>query len=388
MIRTACIVVILVSICFNAIANNSTLRIGLFDGEEPNSIIVSKKSGSYDIIADGQNIGSLNNITYIKVIASSGKLIVKSPEKQIGNFTKVFLKRTKWGGTLGIKPVIPNKTEHEYPDHITLTAFGSKIRTVNSVFIEHYVSGVIESEAGSKQSLEYYKVQAIICRTYALANKRRHLQEGFQLCDKVHCQVFHGKSKSNPDIVKATKETKGTVIVDSDINLITAGFHSNCGGQTVNSEDVWRKPVDYLKSVCDTFCTDMPHAIWTKTISTQSWFNYLGKYYNYPTNDSTYICCALDHSPDHRETCLTSIDSSITLTNIRRDWELRSTHFHIEHQQDSIKFIGSGFGHGIGLCQEGAMKMANYGYKYNEILHYYYSDIHLVNLSFIDFFRD
>ena len=62
--------------------------------------------------------------------------------------------------------------------------------------------------------------------------------------------------------------------------------------------------------------------------------------------------------------------------------------FSIKTENDSVKFTGNGFGHGVGLCQEGAMKMANIGYKYNEILQYYYTDIHLVNLSIIDFFKD
>ena len=53
-----------------------------------------------------------------------------------------------------------------------------------------------------------------------------------------------------------------------------------------------------------------------------------------------------------------------------------------------VVFKGRGFGHGVGLSQEGAMNMAERGYSFTEILHYYYDDVHLVDLSVIDFFKE
>lgn len=369
-------------------ANNSTMRIGVLHREEPRAIIMSAIIGDYDIIADNTTIASLNNIQQLQIVSENGKLNVKLNKKKLGIYTKIYLKRKKWGASIKLKPTTPNKSAHEYSDNITITPYSNKLRIINTVYIEHYISGVIEAEAGSKQNLEYYKVQAIICRTYALANKRRHSAQGFQLCDKVHCQVYHNKSRSNPNIITATHETKGTVLVDSDINLITAGFHSNCGGQTINSEHAWKYPVSYLKAVCDTFCSDMPHANWEAKIPKNDWLFYLQKKYNYPIEDSLYISCALDHWPEGRELHLNYLDSTVLLTKIRKDWKLRSTQFYLKEENDTIYIQGKGFGHGIGLCQEGAMKMANLGHRYNDILHYYYTDVHLVNLSIIDFFRD
>jgi stage II sporulation protein D len=55
---------------------------------------------------------------------------------------------------------------------------------------------------------------------------------------------------------------------------------------------------------------------------------------------------------------------------------------------ENVTFIGQGFGHGVGLCQEGAMRMATLGYSYSDIIHFYYKDVHLIPLRFIAFFKE
>ena len=125
----------------------------------------------------------------------------------------------------------------------------------------------------------------MISRTYALANKRRHETEGYHLCDKVHCQVYHHKTE-NPDIIESAYLTSGYVITDADIQLVTAAFHSNCGGYTQNSEDVWSSSRSYLVGKKDTFCLEMPHAHWEKKISSLDWKKYLLKKNSLTINDS------------------------------------------------------------------------------------------------------
>ena len=66
---------------------------------------------------------------------------------------------------------------------------------------------------------------------------------------------------------------------------------------------------------------------------------------------------------------------------------MRSTYFTIKEEENKIYIVGMGFGHGVGLSQEGAMRMAESGIVYNKILHYYYRDTHLIHLSALDFFR-
>ena len=78
---------------------------------------------------------------------------------------------------------------------------------------------------------------------------------------------------------------------------------------------------------------------------------------------------------------------TVPLTAIRSDFKLRSTFFTITESGDNIVFRGRGFGHGVGLCQEGAMKMADLGYSYLEILKFYYTGIHLIHVDDMEFFK-
>jgi stage II sporulation protein D len=250
---------------------------------------------------------------------------------------------------------------------------------------ESYVAGVVESEAGKEQGIEYYKVQALICRTYALSNKRRHEHEGFNLCDQVHCQVYHGMSRFNTDIIEASQVTAGQVIVDSDMNLINATFHSNCGGHTVNSEEVWSKALPYLRAKEDTFCLDGKHATWESQILRSAWFDYMevktGGMSEKPSAD------LYSYKPSGRSTHFLLDDKSVPLKDIRSKWFLNSTYFEMDPDGERLILKGRGFGHGVGLCQEGAMSMIRKGYAYQEVLTFYYTDVHLVHLSVIDFFK-
>jgi stage II sporulation protein D len=183
--------------------------------------------------------------------------------------------------------------------------------------------------------------------------------------------------------------TNGVVIVDENMNLITAAFHSNCGGQTINSEAVWSLGLDYLKSVKDTFCYKMPHAVWSKKIDKGRWLQFLKKYNKEIVYDSLHLYCYYSYEMYQREANFVIHQTDIPNKDIRSNFGLRSAYFDIlELNQDSVLFKGRGFGHGVGLCQEGAMQMAKYGYNYVKILQHYYTGIHLVDISALEFFRE
>ena len=129
------------------------------------------------------------------------------------------------------------------------------------------------------------------------------------------------------------------------------------------------------------------YPLWEKKIPTDKWLEYLKHKYDYPVEDSLYYHIATHYSPMSREEFFTPLDSNIVLKDVRKDWQLSSTHFSIERDNEVLNFSGHGYGHGVGLCQEGAMEMANRGYSFTKILHHYYTDVHLIDLSVIDFFR-
>lgn len=372
----------------SALSGSNVMKVGLFWGNEPTAVMISPVIGEYEVYADGEKLDDLSRegLRLLMLTAVGSQIELKSLKKKLGRYSRIEFRRKSWGCNIRIKASTPSRPAKVFYDNLLIRSTG-KLKLTNQVYIEHYIAGVVESEAGSKEPLEYYKVQAIICRTYALSNLRRHAGEGFHVCDKVHCQVYHHRSTTNPDIVKAVEGTKGLVIVDSEIELITAAFSSNCGGTTCNSENVWTNPLPYLRSINDTFCLEENHARWEKTVSRGSWLNYLEKSWSYPIGDSAYQKMVVNFCPEHRAFKLSPNDPHIPLKIIRRDWKLQSAYFTIKEEGDNIRFLGRGYGHGVGLCQEGAMRMAKMGVPYNQILHHYYTDVHLINLAVIDFFR-
>jgi stage II sporulation protein D len=236
--------------------------------------------------------------------------------------------------------------------------------------------------------LEFYKVQAILARTFALTHINKHVAEGFSLCDQVHCQAYYGKPK-DLTIFKAIEETKGKVVVDENLNLIVAAFHSNSGGQTANSEDVWGSKTTYLRSVTDSFSIKMPNSKWERRMLTDDWLSYLKLKHNFPTEQDDAKSIALNFKQDQRKIFLECSNSRVPLKNIRQDLQLKSTFFSISIiNKDSVLFKGRGYGHGLGMCQEGAMRMSKSGYTYTQILNFYYKNIQLIDLHKLSFFKD
>jgi len=371
-------------------ASTKILQIGLYHRTEPVEVIIQASEGSYAVFGNGQELTRVDDKTILRIANKNGLIEVKSLSKTFGNYAILEIKRNSWGSSMKFQRTDGDKKPREHNDDFIIKPKDGKLTVINEVYIEHYVAGVVESEAGSKEPKEYYKVQSVICRTYALNNRRRHEAEGFQLCDKVHCQVYHTRSKSNPDILRGTQETIGIVIVDSDINLVTAAFSSNCGGYTCNSEDVWSGYLDYLRAREDDNCIQEPHSYWRTTMSKDKWLGYLKSKHDYPVNDPIAQHAALNYCPERRDITFDPDQDGqdeIDFIRIRYDLKLQSAYFSIENVNDSVILEGHGYGHGVGLCQEGAMNMAKRGIPYDEILHYYYNNIHLVNLSVIDFFR-
>ena len=174
-----------------------------------------------------------------------------------------------------------------------------------------------------------------------------------------------------------------TTLFRSDINLITATFFSNCGGQTANSDEVWKQNLYYLHTVKDTFCLHENNAVWKKKIPKNTWKSYL-KQHGFP-EASMNGECPLEYFQNGREQYLSKGNIQIPFVDIRKDFKLKSAFFDVIPNGNNITFKGRGFGHGVGLCQEGAMRMAKTGHSYIEILHFYYEDVHMINLESLAF---
>jgi stage II sporulation protein D len=371
-------------VLFQALAWADPILIGLHCQQNYLRCGISPTTGSYQVIGDDKLLFTIASGQSADITAISGKVNIFFSGKNHTGFKKITWK-SESQAEFKATPAGSKANNRVYKGDIVAFSINGHLQLVNRIDIEEYVAGVIEAESGTGSELEYYKVQAVISRTYALNNRIRHIDSGFEICDGTHCQVYHGKPRKEPLAEKAAKSTEDIVIVDHEINLITAAFHSNCGGKTVNAEVAWSKPVPYLIGRCDTFCLSMPHSHWEKTISAEKWHSYLKQ-----KRGSNETASLSDGGILGECNPMYCHDATLQIPRraMRTELKLRSTQFEIEEKSGEVIFKGKGFGHGVGLCQEGAMRMATLGHSYKDIIHYYYTDVHLIQRRMLWFFKD
>jgi stage II sporulation protein D len=367
-------------------AQSDVIRVGLLRDHPPSEVTVSCKGGPMDVLVDGRVAGQLNAREGLRMSIENGHVTAHSPMRSFPAARMIKLRATATVNLQLGTGAKPGKVE-DVPGIIEVSRIGGTLMVVGVMDIESYVAGVVQAEAGKDKPSEYYKLQAVSCRTYALTNKHRHAGEGFSVCDGTHCQVFHGSCTLSP-VVEAVQHTRNMVVVDAGIRLIHATFHSNCGGETMNAEDVWSKREVYLVSALDPYCQRSTHAIWQRTLSRTEWLAYLTRTFHLDPADSVSVRVVTDFAPQCRSLYFDGARPLIPLEQVRADRKFNSAWFHVRSEGDSVVFEGRGFGHGVGLCQEGAMQMARVGRSFTEILHHYYAEVHLVDLHTLDFFRD
>lgn len=364
-----------------------TIQIRIFTHLKVNAFEIYVNKGSYRLLADGNAVLQTKGEADYKFIMKGDSVLLQRNDTAIGLYKYIKLVGDDFS-ELKVRLDDPERKGRIYQNNLSCSVSDGGIRLINEVILDNYIAGVTEAEAGSRSTPEFYKVQTILARTFALAHINKHVTEGFSLCDQVHCQAYYGKPKDTR-IYTAVEATKGKVVVDENLNLIVAAFHSNSGGQTANSEDVWGSKTTYLKSIVDTFSIKMPNARWERRMLTEDWLSYLKLKHNFPTERSEGREAAINFRQDSRKIYLECNNSKVPLKNVRQDLQLKSTFFSISPiGSDSILFKGRGYGHGLGMCQEGAMKMSKLGYNYIEILNFYYKNIQLIDLHKLNFFKD
>jgi stage II sporulation protein D len=373
---------------FSAFSSAQQLRIGLFRDNNLQRISLSYNDGSYAVIADTTDFGAILPNEFIEVsFIKKGSIALKKGTEELGTFSKVTVIQNQPGTSLVLVPKSPNLKQRKYKDDFELTAGSKGITLVNLVDIDNYLAGVVESEGGTGRQLEYYKVQAVISRTYALKYLGKHKKEGFDLCDRVHCQAYYNMVRYTPEIDSAVQATHDMVMETYDGKLIDAYFHANCGGQTCEPHLIWNEEIDYLTTFKDTFCIYTKQATWEKRISQKEWVDFLVLKYSYPIYDSLCATMVCRFDQPERTAFYLHPMFGIPLRDIRDHFDLKSTFFSCYPEGEEVVLKGRGFGHGVGLCQEGAMKMAKLGYTYDQIARYYFPKVLLVNYFDERYFR-
>ena len=262
---------------------------------------------------------------------------------------------------------------------------------VERLDVDEYVSGSVPAEAAlggldPATARATAEVQAIVARTYAFANRRRHAQEGFDLCATTHCQVYRPLSHWPAPIAElardAARATSGLVITYGE-RPINSVFHADCGGHTSDAASAWRgASPPYLLGMPDTFCVKDGAPAWRAEVSMPDLRRALNG------SDATRVGRRLDDLE------ITEQDAAgravhVTLHGARtvavRGERLRSminaslgpraiksTRFTVRRDGRKLLFEGRGFGHGVGLCQAGALARARAGHSPRDIIAHYY----------------
>lgn len=362
------------------------LPIGLYSSIEIKKINVKSLKVGLKIISD--SIGTITiNPGIIVQLAVDGEELIVSWDNKIKKVSNLSISSIDINSEIEVQCIDPNLKKRVYYGDLLFQSKKGRFSIINRIPLEKYIENVVQSEGGYNKGLEYYKVQSILSRTYALKNLKRHQSEGFSLCDEVHCQVYHSSKVSNSVIQSAVKLTSGIIIKDSSThNLTDAFYHANCGGQTSRSDFIWQNNIQGLQPFLDTFCIHTRQSQWEKKITRQDWMNFFINNYNYPSEDSLYFNCLFNFRQDERKIFFVSPHLGIPLKDVRKAFQLNSTYFSCYEDSQHIILKGRGFGHGVGMCQEGAMNMANYGFNYQQIIFHYFNKVYF-DVSNDDFMK-
>ncbi|MEN9700179.1 MAG: hypothetical protein RLZZ301_1377 [Bacteroidota bacterium] len=366
--------------CFSGHSSAQTIRVGLFSDKSVKEYEAFLGKGSYFLFADSVFQLSLPAAKSLRFSIVGAKVKVTLQGQYLCESSKIRLVQGLQEDFLFWTCISPVSKQRAYEGDFTLEIRKGALLLINQLDIETYLEGVVESEGGTGQRLNYYKAQAIISRTYALSHFDKHQEAGYNLCDRVHCQAYLHKRNDKSSIDTAVFQTRTLVMVDSNNAFYPTYFHANCGGQTCEPHYIWNEEIPGLKTFKDTFCIHTQQANWQKRIPLQTWTDYLVKKYDFPLSDSlSYAQLRLFEQPQRMAFYLQPV-YGIPLRDLREHFQLKSTFFSAEIVGNEMVLIGKGYGHGVGLCQEGAIQMAKLGYQYDQILRYYYPGMRLISL--------
>ena len=243
---------------------------------------------------------------------------------------------------------------------------------VNQIELEEYVRGVLAGEISSSWPLEALKAMAVCARTFAANKIMTNFNNYYHLTDEVGDQVYRTGFWQNESFTRAVTETRGEVLTYAE-NLAQVHYCASSGGCTASSASVWGRDFPYLQALVDPYSTEDPYNSWTLLLSSAELLKALGlsgtlKNVEVLSRDESNRVQDLKISLQNKDYKTTGNKLREALGNNK----LRSTFFEVRLENGKVIFTGSGWGHGVGLSQWGAKKMAEQGYTYDQILKFYF----------------
>jgi len=299
-----------------------------------------------------------------------------------------------------------------YRGGFTFRATQGGLITINDIEIDDYLKGVLPAEMGYLRPDQYeaYLAQAIASRSYSLSKLEEKSMEMYDLRATIMDQVYRGVQGEHPDASRAVDETRGIVALFEGSPARTY-YSSCCGGHTADIRVgwPWKTPYRFLEGVRDTkdgergrsFCQRSPHFRWRVHWSGRTLERILEKTLPRELGVKPGAVGKLEDvivrgvSPSGRVKAVEFVTDRgrhvvegdrirwVLLPQQGSDSILKSTMFKLDVKRSggrvsAVNLVGGGNGHGIGMCQAGAIRMAERGYSYEEILAHYYPGTLLV----------
>jgi len=244
-----------------AVEKQPILRVGIFLNQTEVNISGDGTFKIYNLKSNNLISEEHNKIVKLlphdKGIEVMGKGVYSGPIKiiPVGN-TKVI--------------VIVNGQKYRYRGNIEVDIDKEyrKLNVINIIGIEEYLYGVLKKEISPRWPAEALKAQAVAARTFAIFNMNKYIDKGYNICASTNSQAYGGVNHEDPLTNKAVDETRGVIITYKG-KPINAVYHSDSGGYTEDSENVWGSFLPYLRSVKSIFEEKVspPHHTWTCSIN-------------------------------------------------------------------------------------------------------------------------
>jgi len=287
-----------------------------------------------------------------------------------------------------------------YAGKLVIQPVGNRLRMINNIALEEYLMSVVTNEIGDNAPMEALKAQAVAARSETIASLlyNRHMDDNCDLCNSTHCQVYKGYFEHKKNIEEAVLDTAGEILV-CDSMIVDAVYGSSCGGSTEENQYAWKgKALPYLKNVpCESgvenydLTTNSDAARWIdKPDNTNgtSWEKKANAWERTISHEQleknsgigdirSIIVKKRGKSGRIIQLEIQGGNGSITLDSeykIRQVFGgLPSSFFYITGS-GPYHIKGKGAGHGVGMCQVGALRKAREGISYQDILRFYYTN--------------
>lgn len=280
-----------------------------------------------------------------------------------------------------IKMLTPKKlkqNKYQKTDNIIVRVKRENKNIIEQIPLEKYLIGVLAGEMPVSYNIEALKAQAVAARTYTINKIEQNKEKEYDVIDTTNDQVYKDeeqlkeiwKEKYNENkrkLKQAIKETNGEYLT-YDGKPIHAFFFSTSSGKTENCKDVFGEALPYLVSVSSTWDQSSPSYEGELTITKEEFCNKL-------EIECGDIKINIERNETNSIKDITINDKTIKGTDFRFKLGLKSTNIEIDQINNNIIIKSKGYGHGVGMSQYGAKEMANKGYKYDDILKYYYQGV-------------